>query len=231
MGNFITEAMDNEKREKESIQAQKEKEEKSVINQNECKVNDSNKPDYEDFKFLYEKAIEGRNVHLQNFNHWMNMYAIFNGALFVALYSLQKDNSNYTVLNLLIMLIGCTAGWAWHFSAKGFYDWILSWIKVVKKHEKKLDRSDKNKSVVYRAYYGKRTTSTQKVTICFTKLVAIAWTVLAAVDISNFLVQTKSICINSKIILIIINFTIITLFAKILCIHTLEKKFETEEIS
>lgn len=34
----------------------------------------------EDKKYLYDKAVEGRAQHLQLFNHWMNMYAIFNGA-------------------------------------------------------------------------------------------------------------------------------------------------------
>lgn len=128
----------------------------------------------EEDKFLYEKAIEGRQHHQENFNHWMNMYAIFNGALFVGYYSIDDKN---TLFAFLLLVLGCATGWSWHFSATGFYDWILSWIQVVKKHEEKLDSAGK-KCVVYRAYEGKRTISTQKITKLFSLLVAIAWSIL-----------------------------------------------------
>lgn len=131
-----------------------------------------------DKKELYEKAIEGRHHHQKNFNHWMNMYSIFNGALFVGYYSVKNDSPSILPLNIVILILGCAAGWSWHFSATGFYDWILSWIKVVQEHEKKLDIDDNNKFVVYRAYEGKPTISTQKITKSFSLLVGLAWSFL-----------------------------------------------------
>lgn len=42
-------------------------------------------------KYLFDKAIQARYEHIHFYNHWMNMYAIFNGALFVCLYTLVKE--------------------------------------------------------------------------------------------------------------------------------------------
>lgn len=44
----------------------------------------------------YEKAIEGYQFQVGRYNIWMNYYAIFVGALFVALYSIwpKKRNRN-----------------------------------------------------------------------------------------------------------------------------------------
>ncbi len=42
------------------------------------------------FKY-YEKAIEGRNFHYQNYNTWANYYSIFTGALFVGFYKITPS--------------------------------------------------------------------------------------------------------------------------------------------
>ena len=42
---------------------------------------------------MYEKAVEGRNQHYQNYNTWTNLYAIFTGALFVAYYNVYDSSS------------------------------------------------------------------------------------------------------------------------------------------
>lgn len=168
-----------------------------------------------DYKDLYEKAIEGRKHHYENYNHWMNMYAIFNGALFVGLYS-QLEGKPY---ELAILILGCIAGWFWFFSVCGFYRWIISWISVVSYYEQKLCEKNENTSrqnsnltendemnqnagnakdvYVYRLFFdgsGKckfsltlknRPFSTQKLTRNFTFLVSIVWTYLLANFISN----------------------------------------------
>ena len=180
----------------------------------------------EDEKFLYEKAIEGRQHHQENFNHWMSMYSIFNGALFVGYYSINEKN---TLFSFLLLLLGCAAGWSWHFSSRGFYNWILSWIKVVKKLEEKLDINGK-KSVVYRAYMGEKTTSTQKVTITFTFLVSLAWTLLTANSIAMFIIRKMNLPQSEKCCLTIIVFALILLCALILYVWTLESDFPAEKI-
>ncbi len=140
----------------------------------------------ENIKFLYEKAIEGREHHQQNYNHWMNMYAIFNGAIFIGFYSLQGKVDVYFI-KLLLLFIGFVAGCFWHFSVRGFYRWILSWIGVVSFYEHKLAQEmgvyrifihfDKEKRFLYSPF------STQKLTRLFSLLIAIAWGVLIVFQI------------------------------------------------
>lgn len=144
----------------------------------------------EDRKYLYERAIEGRRFHMECFNHWMNMYAIINGALFAGLYTVKT--TSYT---LSILVLGCLAGWFWFFSVCGFYRWIISWIRIVSYYEKKLFSSDKpeGQHLVYNIFDENKDKenkknkkkklypfSTQKITRAFTFCVAIVWTVLLA---------------------------------------------------
>lgn len=42
------------------------------------------------FKY-YEKAIEGRNLHYQNYNSWVNLYSFFTGAIFIAYHNFRKN--------------------------------------------------------------------------------------------------------------------------------------------
>ncbi len=143
---------------------------------------------------LYKTAIEGYQSHWEHYNHWMNMYAIFNGALFVGLYTLGQTAD--FVLKLAILLLGCISSWFWLFSARGFYRWIISWINVVKKQEKLLEtelvKSGNNEqnqqfkaedTYIYRAFiFGKKKSpftytpfSTQKLTQWFSGSVAVIW--------------------------------------------------------
>ena len=153
----------------------------------------------DDQKYLYEKAIEGRKFHMECFNHWMNMYAIINGALFAGLYSV-KDSTAYS---LSILVLGCMAGWFWFFSVCGFYRWIISWIRVVSHYEEKLlsQEPPKDNCLVYKIFDEKDENkenkeeekkiewlypfSTQKITRAFTFGVAMVWTVLLAYKLLN----------------------------------------------
>lgn len=58
----------------------------------------------EDEKYLFDKVIQARYEHIHFYNHWMNMYAIFNGALFVCLYTLAKESKCWDK-NLFLFLI------------------------------------------------------------------------------------------------------------------------------
>ena len=174
-----------------------------MSNQENPNMNDNN-------KYLYEKAIEGRQFHMECFNHWMNMYAIINGALFAGLYAVEKTSH---ILSILVL--GCLAGWFWHFSVRGFYRWIISWIKIVSHYEEKLfsnetsgsehlvykifdeeskdkDKKKEKKSTCWekiKAFFikigfsTKYPFSTQKLTRAFTLCIAIVWTVLLAYSI------------------------------------------------
>lgn len=142
----------------------------------------------DDLQFLYEKAIEGRAEIWHDFNHWMNMYAIFNGALFVGFYNIPNDVDSKSLITILILFLGCIEAIFWHCSARGFYRWIRSWIGVVSFYETRLSENP-----VYRAFVhlGKEDDahpfSTQKLTLWFTGCVMFAWGVLLCKSVYCFL--------------------------------------------
>ena len=135
------------------------------------------------FKY-YEKAIEGRNFHYQNYNTWVNYYSIFNGALFVGYYSLLQEKSSF--LLFFITLLGFISAFCWHSTVKGHYIWMISWIKVVHDYEEELNKISTNdeKYYVYSVYtrpkkdFYMKNISTQKMTSVFTFIVCIAWGLL-----------------------------------------------------
>lgn len=135
------------------------------------------------FKY-YEKAIEGRNFHYQNYNTWVNYYSIFNGALFVGYYSLLQEKSSF--LLFFITLLGFISAFCWHSTVKGHYIWMISWINVVHNYEEELNKISTNdeKYYVYSVYtrpkkdFYMKNISTQKMTSTFTFIVCIAWGIL-----------------------------------------------------
>ena len=130
---------------------------------------------------MYEKAIEGRNFHYSSYNHWVNLYAIFTGAIFVGFY--QTYNSN-RFISLLCAVCGIACTLCWLISVSGYYDWMKSWIKIVHEYEKRLNKSlKKNKRrYVFSVYLGKEEEkkyySTQKTTRLFIKVLLVAWHIL-----------------------------------------------------
>lgn len=136
---------------------------------------------FEECFSYYKEAIAGRNFHYQNYNTWVNLYAIFTGALFAGFYMLyNKDNF---VLSFIVCTLGFICSVCWHYSVKGYYHWMLSWIRVVHAYEKKLAEflTDEN-YFVYSVYQGdlsptffQRNISTQKVTVFFTFDVIVSW--------------------------------------------------------
>lgn len=155
------------------------------------------------FKF-YEKAIEGRNFHYKNYNTWSNYYAIFNGALFIGYYTISNNcnlcdtaNNNLSFLSLLIIIIGLFTSICWHLTVKGHYHWMLSWIRIVQKYEKKLAKLAAEQGIkkwhVYSAYINDgensfhKNISSQKLTSRFTFFIEIAWSILAVYVIYKYL--------------------------------------------
>ena len=170
---------------------------------------------------FYEKAIEGRQHHQENFNHWMNMYAIFDGALLAAFYSLQASENEKPFVQFVILLLGCVAGWFWHFSTRGFYRWILSWIGMVFYYE------DEN-NPVYKGFLRKdgenfRPFSTQKLTRAFTLVVAFAWMILLAWHCKNVFPCCSLCNLAVYIALIVIACVFVLVCAVSSCRENLEK--------
>ncbi|MBD5440231.1 MAG: hypothetical protein HDR33_04325 [Treponema sp.] len=155
------------------------------------------------FKY-YEKAIEGRNFHYQNYNTWANYYSIFTGALFIGYYTvLNLKDCNTTFFKFLIILIGLMTSICWNLTVRGHYHWMLSWIKIVQDYEKKLANFLKKNGMqgyfVYSVYAERcengfhKNISSQKLTSRFTFSVSIAWAFLLVSPVYDFLCNFKAI--------------------------------------
>jgi len=190
-----------------------------------CDRNNQN-TEYNRCKFYYEKAIEGRNKIYESYNHWVNLWAIFTGALFVGYYNVKCDG-----LQLLFSLFGIVASICWLNSGRGYYWWLNSWISIVQKYEKKLNKraskevvnADFEKYGVYSKYINtepdktKTGISTQKVTFFFIRAVIVGWDILAvknAYDLckelpnSNFEDKKSLIIIFCFLVIVGLNFLI-----------------------
>lgn len=105
----------------------------------------------------YEKAISGYQFQVGRYNTWMNYYAIFVGALFVALYSIWPKSEVETlccvckpvcsriptaaesqewILPFLISVLGWIASLCWYGALLGYRKWNEHWMGVVQKIEK-----------------------------------------------------------------------------------------------
>lgn len=106
----------------------------------------------------YEKAIEGYQFQVGRYNIWMNYYAIFVGALFVALYSIWPKSevgtlccackpvcgkapaaiaeSQKWILPLIISVLGWITSLCWYGALLGYRKWNEHWIGVVQKIER-----------------------------------------------------------------------------------------------
>ena len=189
--------------------------------------NKNNNDDFElCFKF-YEKAIEGRNFHYQNYNTWAHYYAIFTGALFIAYYTITDNDSQ--LLAAFISIVGLMTSICWHLTVKGHYHWILSWIKIVHAYEEELEKIARNEQQkeyrVYSVYLKSSETvyheniSTQKLTSVFTIFIETAWSVLVFREVFNILKKLGLFCnienrVFTIIIVILINVIGIILFSR-----------------
>lgn len=159
----------------------------------------------------YEKAIEGRNIHMNYFKSWVNLFAIFNGALFAGYYSLIKEyKTENLVLSMTVLVLGAISAWFWYFSMLGFAKWNLSWLYLVKMYEKE-ELGDKK---VYRAFiypksekdnkFTKQPFSTQKLAGYFVLCIAIAWSIITIYEtVKNFTIAN---CILTKIFIVLLPF-------------------------
>lgn len=86
----------------------------------------------------YEKAIDAYRFQVGRYHTWMNFYSLFNGALLIAVYSLQcKTCEESNVLLLFLGVVGLIAGLCWLGSIIGNRYWMNSWLQIVKELEKK----------------------------------------------------------------------------------------------
>lgn len=143
----------------------------------------------DDLKFAYEQSISAYQHHVQRYSTWMNMYAIIAGALFVAFYSfyVSKKSSN-DLLICLIAVLGWISSLCWYGCVKGHYEWMKSFMSIVKYNEKiYFAKYGDDMPFVYSKVLPNRFTckqkddyipgffSTQKITLYFITTIIFAW--------------------------------------------------------
>lgn len=96
----------------------------------------------------YQRLINARNFHYENFNKWsLYFYAII-AALFVGYYSLEaKATEIDNVILWCILGLGFIVSMSCHLSGKGYYYWENNWIKLIMHYEKQVWPLKKEKSV------------------------------------------------------------------------------------
>lgn len=160
--------------------------------------------DMEKQQIAYEQAVKAYQFHVQRYHTWVNYYAIFTGALFVAFYNVMFDFSvdgcmaNHSMTSLpvewwfalLIAFLGWFASICWLASIVGHYQWMLSWIRIVQLREREFFQGENEEEHAVFVYDGVLVgrkglgnsdsmlpgfISTQKVTQIFVRVVMLAW--------------------------------------------------------
>ena len=155
-------------------------------------------------KVAYEQAVKAYQFHVQRYHTWVNYYAIFTGALFVAFYTVMPKGGRFCLscevdwpldsglwFSYLVLLVGWWASVCWLASIVGHYKWLLSWTRVVQQRERAYFAGDGENGEKPLWVYGKVLlpkrnqakpnqmepgfVSTQKVTQLFVKGVIGAW--------------------------------------------------------
>lgn len=97
-------------------------------------MNSEERTNQDNKRLAYEKAIEGYQFQVGRYNVWMNYYAIFVGAFFVALYSVWPEGKTEKAaffLPLAISALGWAASIGWYGALIGYTTWNNHWMKRV----------------------------------------------------------------------------------------------------
>lgn len=161
----------------------------------------------------FDKLINARNFHYQNFSIWMTFFTVIIGALFVGLYNIDSSKNNIPVL--IILICGYTSSFCFFISAKGYFYWETNWISLIHKYEEKLNDEDKVYSVFADKDYNNNVLnlfsganfSTSKIVLYLALCVTICWGYLLCSKILelikfNFIILSIIISIVLTIVLL-----------------------------
>ena len=99
----------------------------------------------------YQRLIDARNFHYENFNKWsLYFYAII-AALFMGYYHVGGN----IVLSSVIALVGYVVSICCYLSGKGYYYWEINWIRLLHNYEKEVlkETKDHEEMRVYSRFY------------------------------------------------------------------------------
>ncbi len=145
----------------------------------------------------YQRLIDARNFHYENFNKWsLYFYAII-AALFVGYYSLEaKATEIDNVILWCILGLGFIVSMSCHLSGKGYYYWENNWIKLIMHYEKQVWPITKDYSV-YSIFANKKTLnnywslrsganiSSSKLSLIVSFFITYAWAAMIAMRFVN----------------------------------------------
>lgn len=129
----------------------------------------------------YDRAISAYQFQVERYHTWMNYYSLFEGALLVALYSVDRNDVGHLVY-LLIPILGFIVSLCWLGSIVGHRCWMNSWLDIVKKLEHEEYDKKKVSTKIYNSYSinqnKKNFLSTQVITQIFISIVIVAWSII-----------------------------------------------------
>lgn len=157
-------------------------------------------------KLMYEKAIDGYQFQVNRYNTWMNYYALFVGALLVALYSVWPSenclscitettavsSSGNWYLVVIISILGWLVSFCWYGALLGYRKWNTHWINVIKDMESKL--TDNKLKVYCKNPKQGGLISTQKITGLFIIGAMVAWNAIFALVVRHLCICGPTCC-------------------------------------
>ena len=96
----------------------------------------------------YDRAISAYQFQVERYHTWMNYYSIFEGALLVAFYSIDRCTVG-DIVYMLIPILGFIVSLCWLGSIIGHRCWMNSWLNIVKYIENKDDNIERK---IYNSY-------------------------------------------------------------------------------
>ena len=214
-------------------------------------------------RFVYQKAIDAYNFHVNRYHTWMNYYALFNGALLVAFCTLLCATTqiiggkgsvetekvvleggalflrnDYTILQIIVAVLGLFTSIWWILSIYGHRFWTLSWIRIICKYEKEYNfpylyrlvmldkkydpdlKGSRMSCPLFEKKYAPKGFSTDKLTIKFVYSIIIAWLIAIVYTICGndmFIKIINHIKENFISAIIIIFCVVCTLFCLAFC--------------
>lgn len=99
----------------------------------------------------YQRLINARNFHYENFNKWsLYFYAII-AALFVGYYHIEGN----IVLSSIVALVGYAVSICCYLSGKGYYYWEINWIRMLHNYEREMlkETKDQEELRIYSRFY------------------------------------------------------------------------------
>ena len=152
----------------------------------------------ENKEMAYEKAIEGYQFQVTRYNTWMNYYAIFVGALFIAFYTITTSKNPDNCILLVIAALGLCASLCWYGALLGYRKWNGHWMQGIHNLETgvfgdtfKVYRNMPSTGKPERKYAAGYV-STQKITGIFIIGVMLAW--LAMIGLIIYKIHSNSCC-------------------------------------